>query len=67
MADKTKMREEAIRQAAECRERAARYNALSVEAERRGDTQMSMEFASKAAEEESEALRIEEGISKPGT
>ena len=41
MADKTKMREEAIRQAAECRERAARYNALSIEAERRGDTQMS--------------------------
>ena len=67
MADKTKMREETIRQAAECRERAARYNALSVEAERRGDMQMSMEFASKAAEEESEALLIEEGMGKPGT
>jgi len=26
-----------------------------------------MEFASKAAEEDSEALRIEEGISKQGT
>jgi len=67
MADKTKMREDAICQAAECRERAARYNALSVEAERRGDMQMSMEFASKAAEEESEALLIEEGMGKPGT
>jgi len=67
MADKTKMREDAIRQAAECRERAGRYNALSVEAERRGDMQMSMEFASKAAEEESEALLIEEGMGKPGT
>ena len=67
MAEKTEMREEDIRQAAESRERAARYNALSVEAERRGDTQMSVEFASKAAEEESEALRIEEGISKSGT
>ena len=67
MADKAKMREDAIRQAAECRERAARYNALSVEAERRGDMQMSMEFASKAAEEESEALLIEEGMGKPGT
>ena len=67
MADKTKMREDAIRQAAECRERAARYNALSIEAERRGDMQMSMEFASKAAEEESEALLIEEGMGKPGT
>jgi hypothetical protein len=67
MADKTKPREEAIGQAAGCRERAARYNALSVEAERRGDTLMSMEFASKAAEEDSEALRIEEGISKQGT
>jgi len=67
MADKTKMREDAIRQAAECRERAARYNALSVEAERRGDMQMRMEFASKAAEEESEALLIEEGMGKPGT
>ena len=67
MADKTKMREDAIRQAAECRERAARYNALSIEAERRGDTPMSTEFASKAAEEESEALRIEGGISKADT
>ena len=67
MADKTKMREDAIRQAAECRERAARYNALSIEAERRGDTPMSTEFASKAAEEESEALLIEEGMGKPGT
>jgi hypothetical protein len=66
VADKTKIREEAIRQAAESRERAAHYSALSVEAERRGDMQMSMEFASKAAEEQTEALRIEHDIGKWG-
>lgn len=66
MADKAKMREEAIQLAAESRERAAHYNALSVEAERRGDTQMSTEFASKAADEQIEALRIEESIKELG-
>ncbi len=62
MTDEAKKRTEAIRRAAECRERAAKYEALSAEARRRGDIQMSIEFASKAAEEQIEAHHIEEGI-----
>jgi hypothetical protein len=53
----------AMRRAAEHRARAAHYEALSIEAERRGDKQMSIEFACKAAEERTEASRIEEGTS----
>ena len=56
----------AIRRAAEHRERAARYEALSIDAEQRGDKQMSVEFASKAAEERIEASRIEESTGTAG-
>lgn len=62
--DAAKKRTEATQRAAECRERAAKYEALSAEAQRRGDIEMSIEFASKAAEEQIEAHRIEESISK---
>jgi hypothetical protein len=57
-------RTEAHQQAAERRDRAARYETLAAEAQQRGDIQLSIEFASKAAEELVEASRIEEG--KPG-
>jgi len=59
--DETK-RTEAAQKASQYRERAATYESLSEEAQRRGDTQMSIEFARKAAEEQAEASRIEAEI-----
>ena len=59
--DETK-RAEAAQKASQYRERAATYESLSEEAQRRGDTQMSIEFARKAAEEQAEASRIEAEI-----
>ena len=66
MTDKTKKHSEAIQRAAECRERAAQYDALSDEAKQRGDIEMSSKFASSAHEERIEARKIEEGINKFG-
>ena len=66
MTDKAEKRAEAIRRAAEYRKKAAEYESLYEEAQRRGDTQMSIEFARKTAEEEIEARRIEAGISELG-
>jgi hypothetical protein len=60
--DQTKKRAEVAQKASEYRERAATYESLSEEAQRRGDTQMSIEFARKAAEEQAEASRIEAEI-----
>jgi len=57
-------RAEAMQQVAEHRQRAARYEMLAAEAQQRGDIQVSIDFASKAAEELIEASRIEEGIGK---
>jgi hypothetical protein len=48
-----------IDQAAQCRERARQYEALSADAQRTGDTEASIEFVKKAAEELAEASRIE--------
>ena len=62
MTDELEKRAAAIKRAAEYRERAANYASLSKEAEQRGDAQMSVEFARKAADEEVEANRIEAGI-----
>jgi hypothetical protein len=53
-----------IDQAAQCRERARQYESLSADAQRAGDTQASIEFAKKAAEELAEAARIDEQSSK---
>ncbi|HEY6753605.1 MAG TPA: hypothetical protein VI077_02670 [Pseudolabrys sp.] len=64
MTDEIKKRTEAMQRAAECRERAAQYEALAEEAKQRGDFEMSANFASSAAEEWVEARRIEEGIGK---
>ncbi|HME30113.1 MAG TPA: hypothetical protein VKE53_09670 [Pseudolabrys sp.] len=66
MADEAKERAEASERAAECRERAAQYEALANEAKQRGDIEMSTNFACRAAEERIEARRIEAGISKVG-
>jgi len=66
MTDEAEKRAEAIRRAAEYRERAANYESLSEEAQRKGDSEMSIEFARKAAEEAIEASRIEAGISELG-
>jgi hypothetical protein len=66
MTDEAKRRAEASERAAECRERAAQYEALANEAKQRGDIAMSTDFACRAAEEQIEARRIEEGISKFG-
>jgi hypothetical protein len=66
MTDKADKRAEAIRRAAEYRERAASYESLSEEAQRKGDSEMSIEFARKAAEETIEASRIEAGIAELG-
>jgi len=60
MADEVSKRTEAIQRAAECRERAAQYEALAEEAKQRGDFEMSGKFATSAAEERVEAQRIEE-------
>jgi hypothetical protein len=60
--DEAKKRAEAKQRASEYRERAATYESLSEEAQRRGDSQMSIEFARKAAEEQAEASRIEADI-----
>jgi hypothetical protein len=51
--------------AAQSRERARQYEALSADAQRAGDTQASIEFAKKAAEELAEAARIDEQAAKP--
>jgi hypothetical protein len=64
MTDEAKRRTEAMQRAAECRERAAQYEALADEAKQRGDIEMSAKFASNAAEEWVEARRIEEDIGK---
>jgi rubrerythrin len=66
MTDETKKRAVALQRAAECRARAAQYQALADEAKQRGDTEMSSNFASSAAEEWVEARRIEEGLGAPG-
>jgi len=66
MTDDAKKRTEASQRAAECRERAAQYEALANEAKERGDAEMSTKFASSAVEERMEARRIEEGISRSG-
>ena len=66
MTDEAEKRAEAIQRAAEYRERAANYESLSEEAQRKGDSQMSIEFARKAAEEAIEARRIEASISELG-
>jgi hypothetical protein len=60
MANETNKRSEAIRRAAESRERAAQYESLAEEAKQRGDFEMSSKFAASAAEERIEAQRIEE-------
>jgi hypothetical protein len=65
MTDKAKRRE-AMKRAAEYRQRAAEYEAFSVEAQQRGEIEMSIEFARKAAEELAEASRIDESASKTG-
>jgi hypothetical protein len=62
MTDEAERRAEAIRRAAEHLERAAHYEALADEAKKRGDIEMSTNFASSAAEERLEASRIEESI-----
>ena len=62
MADEAKKHAEAFRRAAECRERAAQYEALADEAKQRGNIEMSLSFASSAAEERMEARRIEDSI-----
>jgi len=66
MAEETKRRAEAMQQAAECRGRAAQYEALANEAKLRGDVEMSTQFASSAAEEWMEARRLEESASAFG-
>ena len=66
MTDNADKRAEAIRRAAEHRERAASYESLSEEAQRKGDSEMSIEFARKAAEEAIEASRIEAGVAERG-
>ena len=66
MTDKADKRAEAMRRAAENRERAASYESLSEEAQRKGDSEMSIEFARKAAEEAIEASRIEAVIDELG-
>lgn len=50
--------------AAQCRERARQYESLSADAQRAGDTQASIEFARKAAEELAEAARIDQQTGK---
>ena len=62
MADEGKKRTEALQRAAECRERATQYEALADEAKQRGNIEMSLSFANSAAEERTEARRIEESI-----
>jgi hypothetical protein len=57
-------RVEAMEQAAQCRERARQYESLAADAQRTGDSQASIEFAKKAAEELAEAARIDEEIGK---
>ena len=54
-----------IDRAAQCRERARQYESLSADAQRAGDTQASIEFAKKAAEELAEAACIDEQAGKP--
>ncbi len=65
MSDDADKRTAAMQRAAEYRERAAQYEKLSEEARQRGDAQMSIEFARKAAEELTEASRIEDSIASP--
>lgn len=60
MNNEKKGRTEAIQRAAECRGRAAQYEALANEAKLRGDIEMSTQFASSAAAEWMEARRLEE-------
>ncbi len=66
MTDEAKKRTEALQRAAQCRERAAQYDALSAEAKQRGDNEMSSKFASSAHEERVEARRIQELINRFG-
>jgi len=64
MTDETKKGTEAIQRAAECRGRAARYEALANEAKLRGDFEMSTQFAASAAAEWLEARRLEDSANK---
>jgi len=64
--DGKKGRIEAIQKAAECRGRAAQYEALANEAKLRGDFEMSTQFASSAAAEWTEARRLEESAGTLG-
>jgi hypothetical protein len=66
MTDEAKKRTEALQRAAACRERAAQYDALSVEAKKRGDIGLCSKFASCAYEERAEAQRLEESTTKFG-
>jgi hypothetical protein len=66
MTDETKRRTDAIQRAAECRGRAAQYEALANEAKLRGNFEMSTQFASSAAAEWLEARRLEESAGRSG-
>jgi DICT domain-containing protein len=66
MTDEATIRTEAIQKAAQCRERAGRYESLADEARQRGDFEMSTQFSSRAAEEWLEARRIEESLANFG-
>ena len=56
-------RREALQRAAEYRQRAAQYDALSDDAKRRGNFELSSKFAINALEERNEARKIEDGVS----
>jgi hypothetical protein len=62
MSDEANKRTEAMQRAAECHQRAVQYEALAEEAKRRGDFEMSANFASSAVEERKEAQRIEDSF-----
>jgi hypothetical protein len=66
MTDEAKKRTEALQLAAEYRRRAASYTSLADEAQQRGDTAQSVQFANSAAQELEEARRIEEAIGGGG-
>ena len=66
MTDQTSKRTEAVQRAAQCRERAAQYEALANEAKQRGDIEMSTQFANSAAQEWTEARRLQESAGKFG-
>ena len=61
MTDQDKRRE-ALQRAAEYRQRAAQYDALSDDAKRRGNFELSSKFAIDALEERNEARKIADGV-----